>query len=74
MTTLIVILAIVAIIVVAVVALAVGFAEGCKYGYLVGLQARIESDEMQDEGKTPDYERGYRDALADYSRSLINWN
>jgi len=70
MTVLIVILAIVAIIVVAVVALDVGYANGCKHGYLIGLQEGLQACEE----KTPDYENGYMDAAADFNASLINWN
>ena len=57
------------ILVVAIVAVAIGFAEGYRFGHWVALQT-----DLQNESKTPDYERGYRDALADYSRSLINRN
>ncbi len=54
---------------VAVIAFTIGFAKGYRLSHQVALQ-----NGLPDESKTPDYERGYRDALADYSRSLINWN
>ena len=69
MTTLIIILAAVAFVVVAIADVTIGFAEGYRFGQWVALQAGL-----QDDDRTPEYERGYRDAVADCSRSLINWN